>query len=127
MLLFIENKMFKMESVCAIQSLIHLKINVNFVSKVLTFVKVVLMPIIASLATLMEISTQLLMMRVNVFVMMDGICKKKSVKTVQLPLPDVSTVMMPKHVHNVMPKINSNQMEKEDVNVWKVTGSIQLL
>lgn len=123
MLLFTENKLLKMEYVFAIQSLIQLKINANFVSTVLTFVKPVRMLIIVSHVTLMEISIPLLMMRVNAFVLMDGICKKKSVKIVQLPLLDANSVMMPKHVQNVMPKINSNKMEKEDVNVWKVIGS----
>lgn len=127
MLLFTENKLLKMEYVFAIQSLIQLKINANFVSTVLTFVKPVRMLIIVSHVTLMEISIPLLMMRVNAFVLMDGICKKKSVKIVQLPLLDANSVMMPKHVQNVMPKINSNKMEKEDVNVWKVIGTIQPL
>lgn len=127
MLLSTENKLLKMESVFVIQSLIQLKINANFVSTVLTFVKLVQMLIIVSLATLMEISTLMLMMMVNVFALMDGICKKKSVKIVQLPLLDANIVMIPKRVQNVMPKTSFNPMEKEDVNVWKVIGTIQQL
>lgn len=127
MLLFTENKLLKMEYVFAIQSLIQLKINANFVSTVLTFVKPVRMLIIVSHVTLMEISIPLLMMRVNAFVLMDGICKKKSVKIVQLPLLDANIVMIPKRVQNVMPKTSFNPMEKEDVNVWKVIGTIQPL
>lgn len=127
MLLSTENKLLKMESVFVIQSLIQLKINANFVSTVLTFVKPVRMLIIVSLVTLMEISTPPLMMRVNAFVLMDGICKKKSVKIVQLPLLDANIVMIPKHVQSVMHKTSFNPMEKEDVNVWRVIGTIQQL
>lgn len=99
--------------------------NANFVLTVLTFVKAVKMLIIVSHATLMDLSTPLLLM-VNVTVLQDGIYKRKSVKIVQLPLLDANTVMMPIHVQNAMQMVNSKLMEREDVNVWKVIGTIQL-
>lgn len=124
MLIFTENKSLKREFVSAIQSLIQLMMNANFVATVLTSVKVVPELINVPLATLMEISTPLLLM-VNVSVLQDGTCKRKSVKIVQLPLLDANTVMMPIHVQNAMQMINSKLMERENVNVWKVIGIIQ--
>lgn len=122
--LFTENKSLKKEFVSVIQSLIQLMMNANFVSTVLTSVKVVPVLINVPLATLMEISTPLLLM-VNVSVLQDGTWKRKCVKIAQLPLLDANTVMMPIHVQNAMQMINSNLMEKEDVNAWKVIGTIQ--
>lgn len=125
MLLFTENKSLKREFVPVIQLLIQLMKNANFVSTVLISVKAVPVLINVPLATLMEISTPLLL-TVNVTVLQDGTCKRKSVKIVQLPLLDANTVMMPIHVQNAMQMINLNLMEKEDVNAWKAIGTIQL-
>jgi len=122
--LFTENKSLKKEFVSVIQSLIQLMMNANFVSTVLTSVKVVPVLINVPLATLMEISTPLLLM-VNVSVLQDGTWKRKCVKIAQLPLLDANTVMMPIHVQNAMQMINSKLMERENVNVWKVIGIIQ--
>lgn len=62
MLIFTENKSLKKEFVSVIQSLIQLMMNANFVRTVLTSVKAVLVLINVPLATLMEISTPLLLM-----------------------------------------------------------------